>query len=195
MIGSNNSFASNRQEITRTNRSSFLLLQNVFGEMFEMRRSGTTKWYGDACSKLCIPFNVFCVLRMLSAVAEGRTIYFAWRSTILSARYWEGFVYVAASLSRRWISNRWHSSAWRSTGPETTAHNTNVYTTSAIQSIVRNVTKTVSQNTRSVGQRHRIECACRTSLVSKSTCQNEENPTKDETRRWQKFGQRQFERW
>lgn len=75
--------------------------QNVFNEMPAMRRSCTAQRHGDACAKLCISPDMFRVLCLLSATAEGRAVYIARWPAILSARLREGYVFVAAPMCGR----------------------------------------------------------------------------------------------
>lgn len=87
----------------------FIVLQNVFHQMFALWWSCTTEWYGDARSKLCIPFNVLCMLYLLPTITKRRTIYSARWSIVLSTWFWKGYLFIATSLPRWWIFNGWNA--------------------------------------------------------------------------------------
>lgn len=133
--------------------------------MFALWWSCATKWYGDACPKLCIPFNVLCMLYLLPTITKGRTIHSAWWSTVLSTWFWEGYLFIAAPLPRWWIFNGWNATKRRTTRTKTTTNNINIKSTTPIQGIIRNVAETVSQNTRSIGQRYGPKCTSCSSVV------------------------------
>lgn len=106
------------------------------------------------------------MLHLLSTIAKRRTVHIARWSIILSARFWKGFIFVAASLSqRRWILNGWNAAKRWPKRTKTTENHFNIKPTASIQSIIRNVTETMPQNSRSISQRYRIECASGASLV------------------------------